>query len=375
MNIRNTTLHKLMTARTMHEMQSLSLKCALQLWSKESPSLKELQKTISDELENRSKLLDIGIDKCLQGQASTQLYNRTKSIYQLNGATLHGNELGSIPILLIPSHINRGYIMDLIPEHSLLQALQRDDICPYLLEWNQSQPAQLNYDDSDYMSEILIPMLEYIYNKHQRPVFVLGHCMGGLFATAAAQLSPKMIAGLITLATPWDFHVDVFPYRLTEATYNMITPKLEGYVPKEIINTMVQWPQINTTIEKLISLAEKPEASTLFIAVENWLDDGMDMTIPLFDTCIRKFSLLNQPYKGQWQVMATTIDPRNITAPALSIIASEDKVVPPSSSISLSKLLANGEVHEVNSGHLGMLISKNHSVAPKISQWILSLEL
>jgi len=327
---------------------------------------------ISEELDRRSDLLKVGVNKAIKAQGDITPYKGAQLVYQHGAATLHSSAAGGIPVLMIPSHINKGYIMDLMPEHSLLEALQQGDICPYLLEWNQ--PNQVKYDESDYMQEILIPMLKYIYNRHQAPVYVLGYCMGGLLATALAQLSPQMVRGLITIATPWNFHADSFPYRLTEATYNMIINNLNGdYVSKEIISAMLQWPQLNITIDKLISLGEKGYVSPLFIAVENWLDDGLNMTIPLFNTCMRKFSLLNQPYKGEWEVMGRIIDPKAITIPVLSVIASKDNVVPPSAATPLSALFPNCEVYEVDTGHLGAIISKNHCVGPKLCDWISSL--
>lgn len=334
--------------------------------------MKDLHLALSEEISAKTDLLNNGILKCFHAQNSYIQHDRAPAIHQHQYSTLHGHEQDGIPIILIPSHINKGYIMDLIPGYSLLKNLQSDGLSPYLLEWNQPSPNQFTYDESDYLEHILIPMLEYLNIKYNRKVYVLGHCMGGLLATAAAQIAPELVAGLITVSTPWNFHTSSFPYKATHSMYNHATQYLSNqqYVPKELINNIMQWPQINTTINKLLSLTTP---TPLFSAVENWLDDGLNMTIPLFDSCIKKFCLLNQPYSGNWRVMNRIIDPSTIPSPSLSIITSKDKIVPPSSAMPLSVTLPNNTIHLVNTGHLGVIISKQYNIATKLRQWIFSL--
>src|SRR3546814_9428720 len=62
-----------------------------------------------------------------------------------------------------------------------------------------------------YIEQNLNPIHEIL---GPQPIYVVGYCMGGLLATALAQLNPN-VKRLILLATPWDFHVDqdwLIPY-------------------------------------------------------------------------------------------------------------------------------------------------------------------
>ena len=170
-----TTSTKLIMAKMMHEIQCLSLNHALQLWSKELPSLRSLQHQINLIHDERTRNLDIGIYKCFNGQKKCTRTFNLNPLYQINGATLYSNQTSGTPILLIPSHINKGYIMDLIPEYSFAKKLESCGMSPYLLEWNDPSYEISHYSEAEYIENILIPIIDYISAQHNRKIIILGH--------------------------------------------------------------------------------------------------------------------------------------------------------------------------------------------------------
>lgn len=315
--------------------------------------------------------LDIGIHKCFNGQTKHKRISSIKTLYHINCATLQGNQNDGIPILLIPSHINRGYIMDLMPEYSFVKKLESCGMSPYLLEWNDPSDKILHYSEAEYIENILIPIINYISAQHNRKILILGHCLGGVMALAATQLLQDKISGLITVATPWDFHHPCFIYKANHNIYNFILNNSNGgYVPKELIHIMMNWPHVNTSINKLISVSNLEKIDDLFLAVENWLDDNVNMTIPLLKTCVVKYSIQNQTYKSEWSISGKIIHPNNISIPMLNVVPIKDKVVPQGSSAPLSISSKNSHTLNLDTGHIGMLISRNDSFSLSILDWL-----
>lgn len=332
--------------------------------------MKDLQQQVNAIYDQQRNDLDIGIYKCLNGQKKHKRTPTINVLHHISGSILHGNQTDGIPILLIPSHINRGYIMDLMPEYSFVKKLESCGMSPYLLEWNDPSDEILQYSESEYIESILMPIINYISAHHNSKIFILGHCLGGVMALAATQLLQEKISGLITVATPWDFHHSSFIYKANHDVYNFILKNSNGvYIPKELIHMMMNWPHINTSINKLISISNSEKIDDLFFAVENWLDDNVNMTIPLLETCVVKYSIQNQTYKSKWSVLGDIIHPKNISIPMLNVIPMKDKVVPQGSSAPLSISSKNNQTLNLDTGHIGMLISRNDSFSLAVSDW------
>jgi polyhydroxyalkanoate synthase len=117
----------------------------------------------------------------------------------------HGAE-GGPPVLVLPSLINRAYILDLLEERSLLRFLARSGFRPLLLDWGRPEGAELAATVPDHVFGRAATALDTVRAITGRPPIVLGYCMGGLLACALAAARRRDLAGLALLATPWDFH-------------------------------------------------------------------------------------------------------------------------------------------------------------------------
>ena len=94
------------------------------------------------------------------------------------GATAPGAAAG-LPLLCIPSLINRGYILDLTERRSLMRALAADGFRPLLMDWGTPDNEERNYSLTDYIDGHLGDALTFIEDDCGRPPAVLGYCMGG----------------------------------------------------------------------------------------------------------------------------------------------------------------------------------------------------
>ena len=97
---------------------------------------------------------------------------------------------GGAPLLAVPSLINRAYVLDLLPELSLLRHLSRAGLRPLLLDWGRPGPEERGFDLTDYIAGRLEAAAAAAVKATGRKLALLGYCMGGLLAVALAQRRP-----------------------------------------------------------------------------------------------------------------------------------------------------------------------------------------
>src|SRR5690606_18043542 len=113
-----------------------------------------------------------------------------------------------LPLLVVPSLINRGYVLDLSARARLMRWLAARGFRPFLVDWGAPGAAERQFDLTAYVVARLEPALEAVLATSGRQPALIGYCMGGLLALALAQRRAPDIAGLACLATPWDFHAE-----------------------------------------------------------------------------------------------------------------------------------------------------------------------
>ena len=102
------------------------------------------------------------------------------------------------PAILIPSLINPPHILDLDRDVSLADAIAMMGRRVFLLDWGSARD-RASLSVSGHVEQLLVPLLGQL----GEPAALLGYCLGGTMAIAAANLIAA--ERLVTLATPWDF--------------------------------------------------------------------------------------------------------------------------------------------------------------------------
>ena len=70
---------------------------------------------------------------------------------------------GATPVLVVPSLVNRSYVLDLMPERSLLRAWASQGLRPLLVDWGRPGPQEQGFDLTGYvlrLQRILDRLLE-----------------------------------------------------------------------------------------------------------------------------------------------------------------------------------------------------------------------
>ncbi|MGH6932039.1 MAG: alpha/beta fold hydrolase, partial [Dongiaceae bacterium] len=144
-------------------------------------------------------------------------------------------------LLVVPSLINRAYILDLMPERSLMRDLAQRGLRPILVDWAAPGDIERRFGLEDYVAGRLDRALDAVLERVGGPVVAVGYCMGGLLTLALAQRRQADLAGLACLATPWDFHAErPAQARLVGQALAFLEPVLEtaGELPVDVIQTL-----------------------------------------------------------------------------------------------------------------------------------------
>ena len=267
-------------------------------------------------------------------------------------------------LLCIPSLINRAYILDLKSDTSFLRYLAAGGYRPLLVDWGWPGAAEYAADLTGYVAGKLEAALDFACDLAGEPVPVLGYCMGGTLAVALAQRRPREAAALVLLAAPWDFHAEQ-PARaaLVSETGRMLEPLLQahGALPVDMIQMLFNGLDPQTSVRKFLGFGRmQPESARAeaFVALEDWLNDGVPLPAAVARACLREWYGGNAPARGEWRIAGRPVDPAEVRCPSLVVAPAGDRIVPPGAATPLGSVMPTSTTWTPSAGHIGMVTSR-----------------
>jgi poly(3-hydroxyalkanoate) synthetase len=259
-------------------------------------------------------------------------------------------------VLFVPSLVNRAHVLDLAPGRSMMRFLAANGVRALLLDWGWPGEAERTFTLTDYVAG----RLERALVALPGPVVLAGYCMGGLLAAAAAQRRPDRVRALALLATPWDFHA---ADRARAEQLGALVPLLEpvmaltGTVPIDALQLLFAMLDPWSIAEKYRGFAaldpDSPRAK-MFVALEDWLNDGVPLAAPVARECLSGWYGANSPAAGTWRIAGAPVDPTALRMPAFVAVPARDRIVPPESANPLAAMIPGAVLHTPHAGHIGM---------------------
>ncbi|HVZ01747.1 MAG TPA: alpha/beta fold hydrolase [Dongiaceae bacterium] len=266
-------------------------------------------------------------------------------------------------LLVIPSLVNRYYILDLEADASFLRWSAAQGMAPFVIDWSAPGDAERDFDFADYILR-LERALEAVAREPGGPIFAVGYCMGGNLALALALRRQAELAGLILLATPWDFHAENKEHSLMLAEIGRsLEPVLQlfGELPVDLLQVFFSGFDPFQVLRKFQGFGALDPASPgaqKFVALEDWLNDGMAVAAAIARECLLGWYGENRTARNQWLVGGEPVDPGKFLRPALSLIPAGDRIVPPKSALALADALPRSDRLLPTAGHIGMMAGR-----------------
>lgn len=290
----------------------------------------------------------------------------------------YGGDPNGRPLLVVPSLVNRAYVMDLTEDRSLLRYLAARGFRTFLVDWQAPGDEERNFTLTDYVMGRLSRALDVVLTLTGRAPVVVGYCMGGMLSLGLTTRRPDDTSGLVLLATPWDFHTErddhMARLKTLEPWFDAII-RTFGELPVDVLQTLFAGLDPTLADRKFRSFADidplSPKARE-FVALEDWVNDGIPLAGPVAKECLFGWYGDNTPATRRWCVGGHPVLPESHRSPALVVIPSRDRIVPPRSATALAEAIPGAVPHVVPAGHIGMVTGSGATtlVYRPVAEWL-----
>jgi len=286
------------------------------------------------------------------------------------------------PVLFCYALINRPYILDLLPEKSVVRRYLEEGFEVYMIDWGVPSDGDRNLTLEDYVCGFLNRSIRHVLSERARnDLHVLGYCMGGTMSALSAALDPDPIRSLTLLAAPIDFTrretlISVWTDRryfdadAFFATY--------GNCPAWFLQScFLNMNPLQTFLGKPIGFYEQmedPQFVTNFFAMERWINDNIPVAGATFREFVKNLYQENQLVRGELRLGHRRVDLGRITCPLLLLTAKNDHLVDPPSTEGIRSHVGSRDVKSmmIDAGHVGLVVGGKAQKAfwPQATRWL-----
>jgi len=268
-------------------------------------------------------------------------------IARVGGACIRDHGGDGPPALLIPSLINPPLILDLDGEVSLATAVARMGRRSLLLDWGRAN-ARSKLSVAGHVEQLLQPLLRSI----GEPAALVGYCLGGTMAIAAANIAPS--ERVVTLAAPWTFAL--YPQASRDALRDMwraaeTSAQGLGALPMEVLQAAFWSLDPERTVRKFAAFGRLDPASAearRFVQLEDWANAGEPLPLPAARELIEDLFGRDVSGSGEWLVGGRAVTDA-LDVPLLNLLAGRDRIAPAATAPA-------GDCVSIPSGHVGMVV-------------------
>lgn len=261
------------------------------------------------------------------------------AVYAQSGWTLYRCEPAKksefLPVLMVPSLINKNYIMDLLPGHSLFDSIKKAGLDLFVIDWGTPEPEIGHCGFEHYVSVWLKRAIRQVKKiTGASKVKLCGQCIGGLMAALYASHPDlkKDVESLFLLTAPLDFeesglltqwtNTEGFDFESMTAPFDAIVPAEFFHASFPLLDPKKQLSKYRTLLENF----EMPGFKEIWEALDVWASDNVPFTKAAFSDLINVFYRTNALVKNQLVIAGKTVSLDNIDVKTLAIAAEQDHV-------------------------------------------------
>lgn len=285
----------------------------------------------------------------------------------------------STPLLLVPSLINRHYVLDLQPSKSLVEYLVAQGHDVWCIDWGTPQ-AEDRFVTFDDVADIWLGRAIRLCARSstRKRAHVLGYCMGGTLAAIYAAVHPRFVASLTLLAAPVRFgDKGLLPAMTRNSAFDigLLTQAL-GLVPATLLQTSFQMLRPTLGLAKAVNLLDRAWNDRYldgYLAMETWANDNVALPGAFYRTWIEDVYRRDALWQGELTLAAELVDLQKISCPVLAVVFSQDAIAPSADCSAVLERIASADKQllEVAGSHVGGVTSREASKTlwPLLSAW------
>lgn len=260
------------------------------------------------------------------------------------------------PVVVVPSLLQRWYILDLTAETSLVGALLEAGHDVFVVDWGEFGDERcLTWDD-------VIGRLGRFRKRaaklaRMRTCALVGYSQGATVAATSAALEPATVAALVDIAGPIDFAFQGALGPLTDVRLCAGDALADaGGVPAGAFRAVVAAMHPGATALSALSAVAHPDERVRanFLALEQWAADAVELPPEVLRVWLGRLYQENALALGRLVVAGKRVDLKAVRAPTLVVTAERDTICPPESAAALLNLVGAREVSRlvVPGGHV-----------------------
>ena len=283
------------------------------------------------------------------------------------------------PVLLVPSLINRWYVLDLLPTRSFAAHMVAQGHDVFIIDWGEPGDED-RYVDFDTITDKYLgrAIRQTLAASGAAKVHLLGYCLGGTLTAIHAALHPEYVASLAAMAAPICFTDDGLLSLWTRTKSFEVDALIDGF-------GNVPWPLMQLSFEllkptlglikgiQLLERASDDQFLDTFMAIETWGHDNVSFPGEAYRKYIRELYREDALLRDALYVSGRPVKLADISCPTLAITFEHDHIVPPrSAAVLLERVSASVREHiHLSGGHVGAVVSQKgaKTLWPQIDAW------
>jgi polyhydroxyalkanoate synthase len=283
------------------------------------------------------------------------------------------------PVLLVYSLFKRPYILDLLPDRSVVRSFLHAGFSVYVTDWLPPRSADSERGLHEYIDLDLASAVACVRRREGvAQVSMVGCCWGAMLAVIYAALYPHTVRRLVPVALP----LQVCPPLVPEAvdyvarTYGnvpawLIRAGLNAGVPGSAYLPLYLASELG---EPVLAQSAWGPRSALRRVLQRWLGSDVSLAGRIFREVMQDVDWDGQLAASRLYVADRRVVLGQIRCAVLNINGECDRLAPPSSAAALVACVGSRDASNLifPTGHLGLLVSlaAQQSLWPRVCAWL-----
>mgnify|MGYP003888666755 CR=1 FL=1 len=270
------------------------------------------------------------------------------------------------PIVLVPSLINRHYVLDLMPGKSFVEWLVARGHDVYCIDWGTPLDEDRFVTFEDIVDRAIGRAIRVATRlSSSARAHVLGYCLGGTLALIHTAVRPEKVRSLTLLAAPVGFHDEGLLSRWTRTKTFDVNAIVDGMgnVPWQLMQSAFQLLRPTMGAAKAVGALDRAwddEFLDGLFAIETWGNDNVSFPGACYRKYIEDLYQRDRLQLGTFRLESGPVKLAAVQCPTLAVTFEHDTIVPHASATLVLDRIGSLDKRHVHlaGGHVGAVVSK-----------------